>query len=202
MDNQSLGKAILNYCSNLGYRIRAYNIIYIEGVDPVEDNFKLNGDAFDYWNDTRNVVRDDGVILLSAVATTEPGKYYTYTPMNPNGAARIAFGQYKDCWEFGTHGISYPHEALVQCGEIKVYRDFNQDGLRTGDLIYTDAQGVNQHTTSNAPDTIGLWGAGCLVGRYESTHKKFMQLMRDSGGVLFDTTILDGTTLHENKIFG
>jgi hypothetical protein len=52
--------------------------------------------------------------------------------MNPQGAARIAFGQYT-AWQVGRHGTSDRHEALVQVVEVKVHRDLNKDMQRTGD---------------------------------------------------------------------
>lgn len=193
----SFGTQILTYMQQQKFRIRAYNIVYIEGVDP--DTFALNDDAIDLWNDTRNVIRDDGTILMSCSATTEPGLYYTDNPMNPKGAARIAFGQYLDAWTFGDH---HGQDALIQCGALKVYRDANKDGFRTGDSVDEgDDFGIDQHTTCDAPPTIGRWSAGCLVGLHPETHAKFMQLCRDSGRDRFDTTVLDGSELHRCHIF-
>ncbi|MFN8642654.1 MAG: hypothetical protein U0802_13755 [Candidatus Binatia bacterium] len=53
--------------------------------------------------------------------------------MDPEGAARIAFGQYK-AWTVGLHHPGQPgeHEALVQVGTI-AYRDLSQDFSRNGD---------------------------------------------------------------------
>ncbi|MBD2771163.1 hypothetical protein [Iningainema tapete] len=194
----SAGLKILEYLQSEKFRIRAYNIVYIEGVDP--DTFALNDDKIDYWNDVRCVIRDDGEILLCNQATTEPGIWYTKFPMNPGGAARIAFGQYLDAWTFGNHKGQY---AIVQCGDVKVHRDFNKDGFRTGDRIDTGNWfGINQHTTSYAPETVGKWSAGCLVGRYPQSHAKFMRLCQDSGRRYFDTTVLDGSVLHQLGVLG
>jgi len=196
-EKQKLGKKIIDHMDDIGMEITTFNIVYIEGVDPVDEGFRVNADIMDLWNDTRNVIRDDGTILMSAIATTEPGFYYTRNPMNLDGAARIAFGQYLNAWEIGIHGNSYPHESLCQCASVKFYRDLNQDGLRVGDRLFSGIIGLNQHTTSNAPETIGAWSAGCLVGRYPSTHEKFMSLMRESGRSTFHTAIFDGSKLHE-----
>ena len=187
----NVGSRILDYMIQRNYRVRDFNIIYIEGVDP--DTFALNNDIPDLWNDTRNVIMRGGEIVISAVATTEPGRFYSQQPMNPNGAARIKFGQFQDAWIIGKH---HQQEALVQCNPIAVHRDLNKDGYRTGDNIQTGLFGINQHTTSNGPSTIGRWSAGCLVGRYPVTHKKFIELCRRSGAKLFDTTVLDGSELH------
>lgn len=197
--NKKYANNILQYMQKQKYVITAYNIVYIEGVEP--DTLALNDDTIDKWNDVRAIITDDGEWLLCAVATTEPGSWYTYQPMNPRGAARIAFGQYLDAWEFGLHG-RYLQEALVQCANITVYRDKNEDGMRIGDQKDTGMFGINQHTTIDAPSTIGHWSAGCLVGRYPSTHAKFIQLCRESGRKRFHTTVLDGTLLHKEKVLG
>lgn len=196
-ERKAIGSKILQYMTSQKMKITAYNIVYIEGVDPVEEGFPLNADIMDFWNDTRNVIRDDGDIVLSAIATTEPGFYYTRRPMNREGAARIAFGQYLDCWEINIHGVGYPHEALCQIAPVTFYRDLNQDGYRTGDRVFKDTIGLNQHTTSNAPPSIEMWSAGCLVGRYPSTHQKFIRMMKDTGKRTFSTTVLDGSELHK-----
>ena len=51
--------------------------------------------------------------------------------MDRNGAARIAFGQYK-AWAVGTHHATQPsaHAALVQVADVTVYRDLNKDFQR------------------------------------------------------------------------
>lgn len=174
---------IWNYCQKQGYKLatapREYEIIYIEGADA---DGKPNTDRIDEWNDRRLVIqfRPDGTgtILGNWDATTEPGRYYTDKPMNPKGAARIAFGRYK-AWTIGTHGNSQPHRALVQCGIIKVHRDINKDGLRIGDPIDAGAYfGINQHWGYDLP-RVGTASAGCLVGKARNGHREFMQLIDD-----------------------
>ncbi|MGL5926710.1 MAG: peptidoglycan-binding protein, partial [Chroococcidiopsis sp.] len=146
-----------------------------------------------YFNDLRLVVSNTGEIVGCWAATTEPGRYYTQNPMNPKGAARIAFGNYVDAWAIGRH---HTQDALVQVGNITVHRDLNKDGMRTGDKLDTGSSfGINQHTTSNNPLEIGKWSAGCLVTPSPTSHAKFMQLMRDSGRKYFDTTIIPGDKL-------
>ena len=183
------GQKAIAYMRSKGYKVRAMNIVYFEGLDA-DDLKTVNSDRIDYWNDIRAVIRDNGDVLLSATATTEPGWYYRLNRMNPGGAAQLAFGQYLDAWQIGDHK---GQDALVQCGSLKVYRDDNEDGFRTGDAISLgDSFGIDQHTTTNAPDTVGRWSAGCLVGKYPATHAKFMQIVRSMGLQTFDTTLIDG----------
>lgn len=181
------GKKVIRFMESKGYRILALNIVYLEDVkDP--DTWEPTEGRLDVWDDARCIISNAGEILMSSQATTEPGKYYTNNPLNPQGAFRIAFGNYQDAWRIGDHKGQL---ALVQCGNLKGHRDLNKDGTRTGDPIDIGNHfGVNQHTTSNAPETIGLWSAGCLVGRFPVTHEKFMEICKNMGREKFDSTII------------
>lgn len=179
-----------------GYKIRALNIVYFEGLNA-DDMATPNDDRIDHWNDVRSIIGNDGKVYLSSAATTEPGWHYRKNRMNSGGAAQVAFGQYLDCWRFGKH---FKQDALVQCGSILVYRDNNEDGSRAGDAVYTgDYFAINQHTTADyakpyVPDTVGRWSAGCLVGQYSETHyNSFMPICRSMGLATFDTTLVDGS---------
>lgn len=181
------------------------NIVYVEGVDG---DGRENADELNFWNDRRLVFRidDDGnpVIMINVAATTEPGRYYTQNPMNPAGAARIAFGQYK------AHGIGLhngQHPALVQRGKIRVHRDINRDGKRSANdpISIGSSWGINQHTTrpGQPPELVGKYSAGCLVGQSYSEHMAFMALIRhdirlkNNGGYLFTTAVISGTELNK-----
>jgi hypothetical protein len=190
------GDKAIRYMKSLGYKIRALNIVYFEGLDA-DDLATPNSDRIDQWNDVRSVIGNDGKVYLSSAATTEPGWHYRKNRMNNDGAAQLAFGQHLDCWRFGKH---FKQDALVQCGSLPVYRDNNEDGSRAGDKVYTgDYFAINQHTTSDypkdyAPDTVGRWSAGCLVGQYSGTHYNlFMPICRSMGLKTFDTTLIDGS---------
>jgi hypothetical protein len=184
------GRKAIEYMSTKNYRVRAWNIVYFEGLDP--DLVTVNSDRIDYWNDVRAIITNKGDVLMAATATTEPGWYYRLNRLNINGAAQLAFGQHLDAWCIGDHR---GQDALVQCGNLKVYRDSNEDGSRSGDPIFVgDDYGLNQHTTTNAPDTVGRWSAGCLLGKYPSTHNDiFMAICRSMGLRTFDSTLIDGS---------
>jgi hypothetical protein len=187
------GKKAIAYMKSNGYKISPLNIVYFEGLDA-DDMKTVNDDRIDYWNDVRSIISNAGDVLLSTPATTEPSRYVRLNRCVPNGAAQIAFGQYLDAWMIGTHGTTYRHEALVQCGNITIYRDDNEDGIRTGDKIEVSSDtGLNQNTTSNAPDTTSRWGHGNLVGKYPSSHEKFMLICRSMNLETFDTTLIDGS---------
>lgn len=185
----------------LAYLPGFVNVVYVEGVNA---DGSLNSDTFNQFNDRRLVIdfeQGRPRLLLNALATTEPGLYYTINPMNPGGAARIAFGQYK-AWRVGTHMAGRPsaHEALVQVMDVKIYRDLNQDGQRTGDRIVVGSGfGINQHSGHDADaNNIGRQSAGCLVVRSHAEHKQFMQIIKTdpryqaSHGYTYMTTVIAG----------
>jgi hypothetical protein len=184
------GVKAISFMKAYGYKVRALNIIYFEGINTDLDT--VNSDKIDGWNDVRSIISNTGDVLLACAATTEPGWYYRYNPMNGGGAAQLAFGQHLDAWQIGKH---YNQDALVQCGSLKVFRDRNADGSRKGDAIDVGCDfGLNQHTTSNAPDNVGRWSAGCLVGKFPSTHnEQFMPICRAMGLETFDSTLIDGS---------
>jgi peptidoglycan hydrolase-like protein with peptidoglycan-binding domain len=159
-----------------------FNIVYVEGMDP---DGTPNVDAPNEFNDLRLALRVNRAgnpdIVEAWEATTEPGKHFTLIEkLDPHGAARIAFGQYK-AWSVGTHmkGRSSAHEALVQTAPIRVHRDLNQDFERTGDAVFEGVFGVNQHWGFDLPKAdIGRASAGCLVGRTKAGHRTLMALCK------------------------
>lgn len=176
------------------------NIVYIEGMDP---DGQRNVDAPNEFNDLRLLLRINKAgnpeIAGQWEATTEPGTYYTkIEKLDPHGAARIAFGQYK-AWVVGMHNQSKPsgHEALVQASDIKVFRDLNEDFEREGDPAFVGIFGVNQHWGFDLPrNAIGHASAGCLVGRTKQGHREFMAALKQdpryvaSHGYRFLTTVM------------
>ena len=172
------------------------NIVYVEGLN--EDG-TVNDDAADKWNDLRVVIGFEGdkpVILGEWRATTEPGRYYTEHPVNPAGAARIEFGQYQ-AWRVGMHRGD--HEALVQRGKVTVSRDLNKDMIRTGDARDSgDNFGINQHGPSGAeeaPDSVGKFSAGCLVGKTMAGHRSFMAIVKADTRFVADPEYLFRTAI-------
>ncbi len=200
-----LAMRICRYMQQKGYWIaRApgfYNIAYLEGADK---DGTLNADTFNQFNDRRIVFFINSLnkpeIVLNAIATTEPGKFYTDNPLNTGGAARIAFGQYK-AWTMGFHQGKSNHPALVQVGFVRVHRDKNKDGKRTGDAIDIGTNfGVNQHMAFDAA-IVGKWSAGCLVGQGKDLHLQFLKTLKTdprfklTASYKFVSTIIAGDDL-------
>lgn len=156
------------------------NVVYVEGIDF---DGRSNDDAPNAFNDLRLLLRvnrnGNPEIVEAWEATTEPGMYYTQIErLDPGGAARIAFGQYK-AWSVGLHMAGRPseHAALVQTAPVTVYRDLNADYERIGDRTHTGLFGINQHWGYDLPRAdIGRASAGCLVGRTKAGHRAFMKL--------------------------
>lgn len=176
-----------------------WNILYVEGINV---DGSRNSDEPNRFNDVRGLFKVTSTGALDVLlweGTTEPGTHWTLNPMNPDGAARIKFDQYK-AWRVGVHNSN--HEALVQVEPVSVHRDLNQDYMRTGDELDTGLFGINQHWGYDLPrDNLGNSSAGCLVGRTKSGHKDFMAKLKADGryqanpGYKFMTSIVSGDTI-------
>lgn len=178
---------------------KLYNIVYVEGVDA---DGTPNSDETDIWNDRRMLIAIPELspkIIGNWLATTEPGAHFINQPMNPGGAFRIAFGQYR-AWRFGRHGkTQYP--ALEQAGPVSGHRDINKDGRRTGDPFVTGSDfGINQHHGWDLK-RVGRGSAGCLVGQSIEGHQDFMHMLSSdrrqkvNSQYLWHTTVLAGDDL-------
>lgn len=203
----ALADRIVRHMADKGYWLARHpacrNIVYVEGMDL---GGGLNDDAPNRFNDLRLVlgfVDGRATILGRWEATTEPGERWTTAPMNPEGAARIAFGQYK-AWAVGRHPAhsANGHEALVQVRDVIVYRDKNKDYSRIGDDPDEGLFGINQHWGYDYPiEDIRDAGAGCLVGRTKAGHREFMKLVKEdprhaaASSYVFMSTVLDGSQM-------
>lgn len=153
------------------------NIIAVEGMNR---DGTLNPDKPDRFNDFIGCLTFNGNTprwLGGWVCTTEPGRHFTLNRMNPRGAARIEFGQYRS-WQVGMHNGD--HEALVQTGgTVTVRRDHNNDMIRTNDPTHTGHFGINIHHGWNASvNAIGRTSAGCAVIPNVAQFQQFMRTVK------------------------
>jgi len=172
-----------------------FNIDYIAGVDPSGAKNRNRTNAFDDLRTVVSVIGDKIELLGAWKATIETGKRYTEHPINPRGAARIAFGTY-EAWQVGLHRGN--HLALVQTGgAVSVYRDANMDYNRAGDALQTGFFGINQHGGYDLPDDdIGPASAGCLVGNSMDGHRAFMKMIkRDARYLKDDEHVFESTIM-------
>ena len=171
-----------------------FNLVGLEGVKFKGGKFTLTDDKPDQWNDCFIVI-SYGKIVDALLGTTEPSRHYTIDPMNPRGAARLAFGSYKDVYIFGVHGVAAPHNAFVQVGNLTVCRDLNKDFIRTGDKRFTGNNfAVNFHSTPSGANenSIGYWSAGCQVVYLYDQFVQLLKRAKASGLKRFSYSLFDG----------
>lgn len=175
-----LAKRILRYMDGKKYWIARspymYNIVYVEGMNAEGTSF---ADPANEWNDRRLVIRirqgGQPEVVHNFDATTEPGIPEKAKP-HPLGIARIAFGQYKS-WAIGLH--KGKQVALCQADNLRIHRDKDRNGFRTGDKIFVGKDfGINQHSTTVKTGRVGDWSAGCLVGREWGEHLTFLSTVK------------------------
>ena len=110
-------------------------------------------------------------ILRAFPNTTNPGVYWLKHPENKLGTAILKPGQWVNCWAAGFHQMKKykkTHRALVQIGNITVYRDHHLDDhyhLSDSSTQTGNNFGINIHGSGKiAPSKqIGKWSAGCQV---------------------------------------
>jgi len=211
MNLHELAFALVHYLKEHGYRYSEApghkNLIYIEGGFFFGDRFTPNADTADGWNDLRVVLEfsPSGIPFIShiAKATCEPGTSATNSAnaAKNGGVARLQLIQYREAAMMGFHKIK-THPALVQSGEILVYRDANRDQKRTGDPIYP-AYGINHHSTNPifTGEKVGMYSMGCCVGWNWQEHLEFINLMKtdpryiQDNGFAWDFTLIDSLKL-------
>ena len=179
-------------CANLGHRFfdrgdYNLNIIGIRTSD-------LRSNLFNDWI-CLAFRQNDMEQLLVFSATTDPGTYWREHPMNVDGTAILAPGQYPAIWEPGKHRNTYL--ALVQRGECTVYRD--NDGDKILDMCDRTRQtghfGINLHRASHHGEStyIDKWSAGCQVIASSADFDLFMEIVMRSArehGHKFTYTLL------------
>lgn len=178
-----------------------YNVM-ITGIRDTTDNI---GDDF---NDLITVSYQDENKkwkLYSFAATTDPGQLFRtnspYPEQQANGVAILKAGHYPASHTIGYHGGgSYRHKALIQTGNLTVYRDNNKDlildwndksKIQTGNWF-----GINIHkawVNGKAPK-IGNTSAGCQVIADSLDFSIFLEVLSKSAklyGNTFSYTLLN-----------
>ena len=109
--------------------------------------------------------------------TTKPGIDWLQNPMAATGTAIVKAGYYPSLWTPGDH---HGYRALVQNGDVTVYRDNNRDGKI--DLIpgteETGNFGINMHHAGLTDgDEVGKYSAGCQVFTHIADFNFIMSLV-------------------------
>ncbi len=132
--------------------------------------------------------------------TTDPGNFYVKEKLlNPNGCAIVKPGQYQGLFSIGKHKNDYP--ALVQVGEIIVFRDANKDELISKGLEDKGNFGINLH---HAFDSVNVdkYSAGCQVLKSKEDLDYILSLCKLSAktyGNKFTYTLLERKDFEEES---
>ncbi len=110
--------------------------------------------------------------------TTDPGTFWLRQPMQPQGTAILAEGQYLNCYGLGMHQGKYL--ALVQQKPVSVIRDYNRDAVLdfNNGSRSTGMFGINIHRASVSGSTkiVDKYSAGCQVFENANDFQLFLSL--------------------------
>jgi hypothetical protein len=175
------------------------NIVYVEGMDEEGRPATRRPDAFDDLRLLLRVAAGGRPEILGAwAATTDSGRPAVEGPAEPEGAPRLVPGQHR-AWAIGRTaiGTALEQEALVQLLPLPVTRDIDRNFRREGDPPGHGVFLIDQHGGQDAPhEEVGGIGAGCLVGRSQEGHRRFMARLREdprwqaNAAHLFTTSLL------------
>jgi len=113
--------------------------------------------------------------------TTDPGKRGVMNFGNPMGVARLVPGQYRKSYQIGLHKGKY--EALVQRGNVKVYRDPNRDMKFDENKITEGLYGINIHKAGLKSQYVENWSEGCSVFQKSYDFDEFMKICKTASKV-------------------
>ncbi len=168
---------------SLGMQIPDFGIIGVRSAESVPNKF----------DDSMYTLAAHKKILGPHWCTTNPGNDYLLAPLNPKGAAiLVADKQYVNCFKLGLHKGK---DALIQCGDLLVYRDNDKD-------IYAEELGVpivakpecridiHQANEKWTSVIIGKWSAGCQVVANPIEYAQLLKSCRDTSKSFFTYTLL------------
>lgn len=113
-------------------------------------------------------------------ATTDPGTYWLNNPMQQQGTAILAPGQYENAYEIGMHRGQYT--ALVQRKPVKIIRDYDRNAVLDffNGTEHTGLFGINIHRASlnGTTKTVDRYSAGCQVFANIEEYNEFIKLCK------------------------
>ena len=128
--------------------------------------------------------------------TTDPGTFWLNNPMQPQGTAILAEGQYLNSHALGLHRGQY--KALVQVKPLIIMRDYDRNALLD---FYNGKKesgqfGINLHRANKTGTTLSVDknSAGCQVFANASDFETFLKLCeqhKSRYGNTFTYTLLD-----------
>ena len=138
-------------------------------------------------------------------ATTEPGKKGMLEGAAVGGVAFVVPGQYRGSHRIGLHQGKY--RALVQKGNLKLYRDGDRDLEFDKDRITECSQcGVNIHMAGEDSTFVENWSEGCQVFKRKRDFLNFMAICESAAlihGNSFTYTLIESGDIYpEEKVAG
>jgi len=176
-------KELFARVSSFGYTLPDFHIIGVRSKESIPDKF----------DDHIYILKDNKIICGPFFCTTNPGQYYLQNLLNPKGAALLcADKQYVNCFTLGLHKGK---EALIQCGDLWVYRDNDLDNLAEEIGIPVIAKpecriDIHRANESFTSIIIGKWSAGCQVIANPKEYEIFLKTCKDTAKSLFTYTLL------------
>ena len=140
-------------------------------------------------------------------ATTDPGTYWLEQPLELQGTAILAQGQYAGVYQIGLHRGKYL--ALVQrLGKVNVIRDYNRNATLdfNNGTIQSGYFGINIHHANSEGVTkkVERYSAGCQVFANAEDFNLVMALaekQKQLYGNKFTYTLIDLRALKRTKRF-
>lgn len=153
-----------------------------EGATPsssASNRLRPNDNAIGEYNDVIALVyrdQDNQGQVSSLVGTTDPGRVYTGSPLNPQGAAHLTFGQH-----LYVKGLHRGRSALRALNETnRIWRDKDRDAeLDPTEAVFIGSYGINIHAGGKS-SYIGRWSAGCINiagGFGGAPYRQFLELV-------------------------
>lgn len=174
-----------------------------------EDDYEMNIFAIRTKDQEANTFNDyvgliykinDKYTTLVWPATTDAGTYYRLNPVNVNGTAIIAPGQYLNCYKVGRHK---DYEAIEQIGKITYIRDNNKNKVLDwvkGNKEVQEIAKTNIHHAGVDSSLVDKWSAGCIVFKRIQQFNMFMCIVKESIDIYNHENKFD-LTLFEEKDF-
>lgn len=167
MDYQSIKKSVLAAGHKWYDEMMKLNIIFVR--TDYEDTNTFKDKLY-----TCYISEIGKETVYETDVTTLPGWYWLLNPMNVDGTAIVKPGQYVDAYEIGKH---YQQIALIQKGNIIVYRDNTKDKKIDLDNTYIGNNFcINIHHAEGIKKSVDKWSAGCFVFANSTHHAYFMFL--------------------------
>lgn len=169
--------------------IRIKNIARKKGYKIFTDPYKLNiwgirskSTVPNTFNDTLYVFYKDFKrrwIKYTFQCTTDPGTYWLNNPIQPQGTAILAPGQYIDTYKIDRHRAKY-YALCQRLKKVKIIRDYNRNArldFYNGSVHY-GMFGINIHRARKTGETLTVdkHSAGCQVFKRASDFNLFMKL--------------------------